>query len=122
MEDKRIEMVKIKNRRRGPDFLIKCINYTAAVIWILIFVVFIIVSVAKPPAGSYMGQSAYSRTWDTGLVQYAFYLMFPILIMCTVGLLVNSTRHQRKSDTYNKTLVVSFVLSLIGIILFFILM
>ncbi len=111
-------MVKIKNRRRGPDTLIKVISFTSIITWILIVAIFIIVSIAKPPPGSYMGQSAFSKSWDAEMVQYAFYLMFPILIICAIGLLVNSTRHQRKTDTYNKTLMISFFASLVGIIYF----
>ena len=110
-------MVKIKNRRRGPDFLIRCINIAAIVCWIFIFAIFIIVSLSKPPAGSYMGQSL-GKTWDKELLNYAFYMMFPLLIICVIGLLINTTRHQRKTDTYNKSLIVSLVLSFIGIIWF----
>ncbi len=110
-------MVKIRNRRRGPDFVIKCINFTALVCWILIFFIFVMVSMSKPPAGSYMGKSL-GKNWDMEVLQYGFYLMFPLMIMGVVGLIINATRHQRKTDTFNKSLIISLVLSIFGIIIY----
>ncbi|MDY6934314.1 MAG: hypothetical protein SVZ03_08860 [Spirochaetota bacterium] len=113
--------MKIKNRRRGPDILIKWINYIAVSCWIFIFTIFIIVSIAKPPVEGFFDRQygiQVNNTWDRTLLEYAFYLMFPLLIICGIGLLINSTRHKRKTDTYNKTLIVCFVLSILGITYF----
>ncbi len=110
-------MVKIKNRRRGPDFMIKCINFTALICWIIIFVIFVIVSISKPPPGSYLGKGL-AKTWNVELMQYAFYLMFPLLLIGIIGLIINTSRHQRKTDTYSKSLILSLVLSFIGIIIY----
>ena len=115
---------RIKNRRRGPDILIKWIHYISIFCWALIFVIFIVVSVAKPPVEGFFDRQYGIRVnaaWDKTLLDSAFYLMFPLLIICAVGLLINSIRHQRKTDTYNKTLIISFFLSLAGIIYYIIL-
>lgn len=118
-----MEKRKIKNRRRGPDILIKWINYSAIFSWILIFIVFIVVSIAKPPVEGFFDRQygiKVSATWDTTLLEYAFLMMFPLLLICIIGLLINSLRHQRKTDTYNKSLIVCFILSLLGIIYYFV--
>ncbi|MDY6967090.1 MAG: hypothetical protein SVR08_00340 [Spirochaetota bacterium] len=110
---------KIRNRRKGPDALIKTINYLALVSWIFIFTIFILISIAKPAVEGFFDRQygiSVSNTWDTSLLEYSFYLMFILLIIGLIGLYINTTRHQRKTDRYNKSLILSVILSFIGIL------
>ena len=114
---------KIKNRRRGPDAFVKWTGYLAITSLLIIFIIFIIVSIAKPPVEGFFDRQygiSVNSSWDKTLVNYAFYMMFPLMIICGIGLLINSTRLKRKTDTYNKALIISFIISIIGIVYFFI--
>ena len=109
---------KIRNRRRGPDIVVKSINYTAVVSWSIIFIVFVIVSFAKPQVEGFFDRQhniSVTASWDKTLLEYSFYLMFLQLIVCAIGILINSTRHQRKTDKYNKSLIFFFSLSIFGL-------
>ncbi len=115
-------MVKIKDRRRGPDAVTRGINYTAIISWIILIVIFLMVSLSKPgmvfnpKSGLNVG-----GTWDMKLLRYALYMVFPLFILSIIGLISNASRHKRKSDRFNKTLIINLFLSLGCIIYFFIL-
>jgi len=111
---------KIKDRRRGPDILIKGISYISIFSWIMIFIIFLVISIAQPPKESFFDRQyniQVHSNWDQKMIQIAFSLMYPIMVICAFGLLINTLRHQRKTDSYNKSLVIIFCLSLVGIII-----
>lgn len=114
-------MVKVKNRRRGPDVVIRWINYTAVISWIILIIIFLMVSLSKPgmvfnpKSGLNIG-----ATWDMKLLRYALYMVFPLFILSIIGLISNASRHKRKSDRFNKTIIINLILSLGCIIYFFI--
>lgn len=110
-----------QKRRRGPDLLVKSIQYFATVSWVLILLLFIALSVAKPRMETFFdrwGGGRLSGTWDKTFMGYAFYLMVLLFIICTIGLIANSSRHKRKNDSYNLSLVIFEIMSIIGIILY----
>lgn len=111
---------KIKNdRRRGPDILIKWINYLSIFSWLVMFIVFVIVSIAKPPVEGFFDRQyniKVSAAWDRTLLDYSFYMILFLLIICAMGLLINSFRLQRATDKLNRSLLFFFVLSIIGIL------
>lgn len=113
---------KIKDRRRGPDPLVKGINYMVIVSWLIILIVFMIVAIAKPQTESFLDRYnnvSLRATWDKTLIEYAFYMMFPLFLACIVGLLINSSRMQRRTDRYKKSLIFFLFLSMGGIIYYF---
>jgi hypothetical protein len=114
-------MVKIKDRRRGPDAVIRWINYTAVTSWIILIVIFFLVSLSKPgmvfnpKSGLNVGGS-----WDIKLLRYALYMVFPLFILSIIGIVSNAIRLKRKSDKVNKILIINLILSLACIIYFFV--
>ena len=113
---------KIKNRRRGPDILVKTINNLAVVSWIVIFGMFIMFSIAKPRVmGVAPGHRATTGGWNTEFLDFAFYLMVVQALLCAFGLAINANRLRRKTDTLNKSLIIFGIMSVIGILLYVIL-
>ena len=120
---------RIQDRRSGPDPLIKLTSsiagfsklfvYIAIVFsWVLISTAFIIDYVIKTPFKGFIdSQNNYIERdyWFSALVDFSFYMLIFVFAVCILGLLVNSLRHHRKEDTYNKSLVIFTVLSFIGI-------
>lgn len=109
-----------KNRRKGPDALVKAINYLAAFSWVIIFVVIIVFSLAKPRIqGIKPGHSVVSTgAWDSSLLEISLYLMVLQVIFAIAGLLINSNRMKRKGDQYNTSLIVSGSLAVFGLMIY----
>ncbi len=114
---------KVKNRRRGPDTVVKAINWISGGSWLLIFLIFIMVSMAKPRMETMFDRfnnSPVGGAWDSSLISFAFILLLFQLGLCIFGLFLNSMRMKRKSDRYNGTLIFFTLVSFIGIIVYFI--
>jgi len=117
---------KIKNRRKGPDQISKIISLIIAVSWILIFVLFLILAMAKPSAEmsvvSIMSKNTQSvGGWNISLMG----VLLPVLIiqlgLCLFGLLLSSRRMKRKRDKYSRSLIFFTVTSVAGLVAFIIL-
>ena len=110
-------------RRKGPDPYVKVISYFSGATWLLVMVILAIVSSAQPKTPTLFDRNARmmgSGTWDKSLLVYAIIALAVTAIICFTGLAINSIRHRRKSDIYNRSLMVFGVGSIIGIIVYFI--
>jgi len=115
-------IANVPRRRRGPDTLIRWINYLSTTAWIVIMVILIIVSMTKPGSTiNYFGRNVqlYSRG-DSSLMDWVLYLLIFLFSICSIGLMINSLRHRRKEDKYNRTLIVFGIGSILGIIIYII--
>ena len=98
----------MQDRRKGPDALVKWVKYSGIISWILISMVLFITLIAKPDFESYMDESFHIRlqnSWDVNMMQYVFVLMVLLFFFCTISIVINLTRYRRKSDRFNKTLI-----------------
>jgi hypothetical protein len=118
------------NRRSGPDPLVKLIKsitafswmllfFTSVFLWVLISSVFIVSRVTKNPLEAFNNSNRFnlSENWKTVIMDYSFYLVIILFVLCSAGLILNSFRHNRKGDTYSKPLIIFLILSVAGIIL-----
>ncbi len=110
-----------KNKRQGPDLLVRSKETMIFISWIMFFAIFMLVSLAKPQTGGLLPgfyNASMSSAWDSGKLQVAFLLMICLAIMSVFGLFVNSLRIRRKGDGYSFSFIVFGAISLIGIILY----
>jgi len=112
---------KIKNRRKGPDQISKTISLIIAISWILIFVLFIIIAMAKPSANmsvvSFMSSSTQSvGQWNVSLISIIFPVLLIQLALCLIGLILSSRRMKRKRDRYSRSLIFFTVTSAVGLV------
>ncbi|MCP4133443.1 MAG: hypothetical protein GY754_20915 [bacterium] len=91
----------------------KSIQNISIASWVLIFIVFILFSLAKEGRG--VGANAMYNQ-DTLLV--VLYLMILQLLLGLMGLVINTTRNRRKSDSLNKGLITSCVMAVFGILIY----
>ncbi len=110
----------IQNRRRGPDVLVKAIQFFSILSWLFIFVLLIFFSLAKPKfQGFGKGMSAVqSGSWNTFFLDSILYVLIAQFLVCFFGLLFNANRVKRKTDQFSKSLIFFSVMSLIGAVLF----
>lgn len=111
---------KVQNRRRGPDALVKAIQFFSILSWLFIFVLLIFFSLAKPRfQGFGKGMSAVqSGSWNTFFLDSILYILIIQFLVCFSGLLINANRVKRKTDQFSKSLVFFAVMSMIGAVLF----
>lgn len=108
-----------KNRRRGPDTVIKTINILSIASWIIIVTVFIVVSIAKPTAIRTPGTTTIPLG-NSSMLSFALFLMVIQVIMAVIGIFANMTRMKRKTDRLNLGLVFSGGIAIIGIIIYYV--
>ncbi|HQO41129.1 MAG TPA: hypothetical protein PK986_11715 [Spirochaetota bacterium] len=108
----------MKNRRKGPDFIINMIKWISIVIWIIIAIVVILLMVSNPTsAGMQMSRPALQTTSSKAVNSAIFLLLVIQLIMSVSGLVFNFTRLKRKTDRLRISLVLSGLFAILGIVI-----
>jgi len=108
-----------RNRRRGPDAVIRSINVTAIVSWIIIAIVFILVSFIKPTAIRTAGIPGMA---GSGMMGVVVILLGAQVLISIAGIVANATRMKRKSDRFNLGLIISAAFAIIGLVIYFLTM
>jgi len=109
------------DRRKGPDTLVKWVKWSGAISWILVLITLFLAFIAKPGFESYMDKSFHIKlqdAWNIDMLQYAFLLLVLLFSFCMISMAINLTRCRRKSDKFNKTLIVNAAAAFIGILLY----
>lgn len=110
----------MKDRRRGPDALVKWVNAAGILIWALVLVILGFAQEAKPQVETVIDKAFNTKlrnTWNYSLINDALYLLIFQLILCVVTIFINSKRHRRKTDKYNPSVIILGIVSIIGIVL-----
>jgi hypothetical protein len=108
--------IKIKNRRRGPDTVVKMITFFSFLTWLVIIISLIIYNMANPKMGSY--NAIRSTFFDVKNAAIAMkLLLFFNIILCIWGIIANTIRNKRKTDKFRISLIISSIISLVGFII-----
>lgn len=113
------------NLRSEPDLVSKSIGRFSVVCWCLIFAALIVTSLAMPAVRTLLNDNfalGLSKGWSKTLFNIDFYLLAATFLVSGFGLLLNSLRHRRRTDSYNTSLIYFMVLSalcIIGYLIFF---
>ncbi|MDR0906117.1 MAG: hypothetical protein LBN00_08105 [Oscillospiraceae bacterium] len=109
-------------RRRKKDWVVRLISLLSVVGWIAAIVVLFFLDKAKPESANFFTNifnlSLHHTTWNTSLVRTALIIQVAVLAVCVLGFLFNMTRHRRKSDKYNRAIIILGVVSVVSIVLF----
>jgi hypothetical protein len=108
-------MAAIKNRRRGPDTMVRMITICGIVSWLLIVVAFFIWQSTHPTGGSYNTIRKTIIDFSAGVI-IAKVLLCLNFLLCLWGMAMNMMRNKRKSDRFRISLLISAVVSLGGFI------
>lgn len=109
------------DRRKGPDALVKWAKWSGIISWILVSTALFITLIAKPRFESYMDKSLHVKlqdSWNTDLLQYVFLVLILLFFFCMLSIVINLMRFKRKSDRFNKTLIINAAAAFIGILLY----
>ncbi len=109
-------MAAVKNRRRGPDTMVRMITAFGVLSWLVIILAFIIYQVAHPSGGSYYSVRRSFLDFSAGVI-IAKVLLCLNFLLCLWGMGMNMMRNKRKSDRFRVSLIISAIVSLAGFIL-----
>lgn len=114
----------VYERRKGPDFWTQWVKISGYIAWAIVLLIISITDNAKPRVETLFDRLLNVKLdpkWNIILLEYAFYLLVGLFILCNTTLIINIKRHKRKTDKYNPSIIILTVTSLIGIILFILL-
>ncbi len=107
----------MKDKRIGPDTIMKIISGISIVLWIIIAAVIILFAISNP---TQPGMAA-GRPGLKGAGQWATNLIYGLLViqifLSISGIVFNVTRLKRKTDRIKLTPVISAILGITGILL-----
>ncbi len=112
-------------RRKGPDIWLRVITFLGVGSWILFVAAMMVLHKARPPLHTVAARSAniYQRsTWSEDLIQILLYLMFIGLAISSAGLIINVKRMRRRDDQVRVNLILIWLLSLFGIVWYFVIL
>ena len=108
-----------KDRRKGPDVLIKTLRWLGIFGWFVMIVVLYILDMAKPEEENMFTKTAnisVRTIWEPKLMGYLFCLLIFALCISVIGIVINSRRHHRKDDGFKYILIILGAISTFGII------
>ncbi|MDR1620228.1 MAG: hypothetical protein LBS18_06170 [Clostridiales bacterium] len=108
-------------RRRSKDWVTKAVPIFSVIGWLASLVMLVFLDRAKPPSSDFFSRyfGAQLRTeWNVSLLRTALITLITVFCFCVFGFLFNAARHRRKTDKYNKSILILGIISLAGIIAF----
>ncbi|MCK5708249.1 MAG: hypothetical protein KAI43_11400 [Candidatus Aureabacteria bacterium] len=110
-----------KERRHGPDKWIFITKYIGIICWFLFILTVFLADKSKPRMETFFDRLLnvdLRKNWDLVLLDVSFYVTLTMFYLAGLGLIINTRRHKRKSDKYNRTLIFLILASLISIIIY----
>lgn len=108
-------------RRRGKDWVLKWLDWSVVLTWILTFLIMVNFLLAMPEKPNiidhYYGYPV-RLDWDMTMIQRNIYLLLALFVVSSFSIVLNATRMKREEDQYRYTLVVMGILSLILLVIY----
>lgn len=98
-------------RRREPDTLTRTVTALSVFAWLLLFFSVLLLDQAQPKLLTAETQ------WNEQLLGILYYLLLIVFGCSMIGIMMNRRRHRRKGDFYRISLVLSFSISLFGLLI-----
>ena len=116
----RQEFVERRDRRK-KDWVSFSITLIAIVGWLLGVVAMLFLDFARPATETFwtrIFQQPVQSNWNRSLLIFILVVLVLDFLLCMMGFFLNMTRHKRKSDKYNKGIIVLWALSAVIIVVF----
>ncbi|WP_430883695.1 flagellar brake protein [Fusibacter sp. JL216-2] len=112
------------NRRHGGDRIVQTVPILGLITWFMTLAIIALIVEARPEAKYNLDIyfNFYKRGyWRADLLTTAFVASLVEMIVCSVGLYMNSLRMKREGDQYNRGLIINLVFSILIMFLYIIL-
>lgn len=114
--------LKLNNRRKRPDLLLNLLTGFNAIAVISLAAALVVTAIAKPELETFFDRYynlQLRQNWNHDLVGYIGLLLALSCLTSIIGLVINSRRLRRKGDYIHSTLILSLVVSIVGMGFFF---
>lgn len=108
LESKKTEVYVPKERRKGEDGVLKFINLMSFLVWGAVFIVFAVITKAGRSIAYIKNQELLwvgSDFWKSDLLIMALIMTIVCIGICTVTIILNFTRHRRRTDRIKKSVI-----------------
>lgn len=92
-----------QDRRRGPDKVLRAMNWMGVISWIMVIVMVMLLDSARPETQTFYDRWTgrdVNKNWDETKTLITMIIMYAGLSISMVGIYLNSKRKRRKSDHY----------------------
>ena len=110
---------RFTERRKGPDAVVRAVWWTAGISWLLFIAALIFVETARPEIETFFDRQfdiSIRDYWNENALLYIFIILVLNFAVCVIGFIFNMARHRRKTDRFNKSILILGTLSLAGIL------
>jgi len=107
----------VKNKRRGPDFIIKTIGWFSIISWVILISIVGILMVTNPALRGVVLVNMPARQISQGWILVINILLVFLIIINIFGIIFNFVRLKRKTDSIRITFFFSSILAIIGLII-----
>lgn len=116
LDQKEQEVIVPEERRKGEDGILQFINLMCIWLWGILLIILAIIAKAGKNI-NYITQNkllwAPSEFWAVDLLKTALIATAICIVFCTITIILSFTRHRRRSDRINRSLVICEILSFI---------
>ncbi|MEO5360512.1 MAG: hypothetical protein H7843_08690 [Nitrospirota bacterium] len=106
------------DRRQCPDVIVKSTRWVITTCWLIIAIVCLCLYFAMPERPTIQMSISISREarsyWDMSMLKNVFIMMVVLLLISLFGLAESILRHNRVVDNIPKTLILTVIMSLVG--------
>lgn len=120
LENSNVERVFVE-RRRKKDWVSRSVGIIAVFAWICAFVSMLLIDKAKPETEDFFSRVLHisvRSSWNYALMRIGVGALAIAFVSCIIGFFVNKSRHHRKTDQYNKSIIVLGIITLIMLLVF----
>ncbi len=110
-----------QEKRQGPDILVKWVRIARFFAWIMLGIFLVITDTAKPQTLTFWDRFLDVKIrgfWDQNLLFIAFIVAVILFIFSFVSILINAMRLKRKTDRLCISLLITLIISSIGILFY----
>ncbi|HAT41774.1 MAG TPA: hypothetical protein DCS87_08605 [Rheinheimera sp.] len=112
----------LKNRRKGPDWMVQCLHWLAVIGWVLFVVALGITHLARPEMNS--GLVRYwdiqiRDYWDPARTAQLIYLLWWCCAVSLASISLNQFRLRRRTDRQQYNTVILLLISLAALSYFY---
>ena len=114
---------KYVERRKKQDWVVRSVTAVAALGWFSAIIALLLIDKASPAQENFFTRFLDINVvsyWNISLLRWAFAATLISFLVCVVGLILNATRHRRKTDRYNKLLITISIISTVLFLLYLI--
>ena len=110
-------------RRRRKDWVVRLVSVVSVLGWVFAFAALLLFNEAQPSGPDFFTRflgATVINYLDVNKLNMAFIALLISFFVCAAGMTANILRHRRKTDRYNKSIIILGSVSLVGIIAFLI--